>query len=53
MGNWHAKKYLDGQVKGKIASQNILGFPKQFLMALHFFPISCPAVILSCDCHYN
>ena len=37
IGNWHAKKYLDGQTKEKIASQNILGLPKQILMALNFF----------------
>ena len=35
MGNWHTKKNLDGHMKGKIVSQNILGLPKQILMALH------------------
>ena len=47
MGYWHAKKYLDGQMKGPIASQIILELLKQILMALqifsdgNFFPISC------------
>ena len=36
-GNWHAKKYLNGQTKEKIASQNVLGLLKQVLMALNFF----------------
>ena len=34
MVNWHAKNYLDGQTKGKIASKNFLGLPKQILLAL-------------------
>ena len=34
MGSWHTKKYLDGQMKGIVVSQNILGLPKQILMAL-------------------
>ena len=37
MGNWHAKKYLDDQTNGTIVSQNILGLPKQILMALQIF----------------
>ena len=40
MGNWDAKKYLDGQMKGKVAGQNILGLPKQILMAIQFM-FSC------------
>ena len=27
VGNWHTKKYLDGQTKGTIVGQNILGLP--------------------------
>ena len=41
MGNWRAraraKKYLDDQTNGTIVSQNILGLPKQILMALQIF----------------
>ena len=37
MGNWHTKKYLDSQTKGKIGSQNILGLAKQILMELQMF----------------
>ena len=46
IGNWHAKNYLDGQMKGKkfwkpkyswIAKTNSDGTP-------NFFPISCPAL---------
>ena len=37
MGNWHARKHLDGQTKRKIASQNILRLPKQILMAIQIF----------------
>ena len=33
MGNWHPKKYLDGQTKGKMKSHDILGLAKQLLMA--------------------
>ena len=32
-------KYLNGPTKKKIASQNIIGLPKQILMAIQFFPI--------------
>ena len=35
MDYWHAK--LDGQKKGTVLSQNILGLPKQILMAHQFF----------------
>ena len=34
---FYAKKSLDGQTKGKIASQNIFQLPKQILIALQFF----------------
>ena len=45
MGNWHAKKYLDGQIKEKMVSQNIPGLPKQILMATPiFFLILCPGM---------
>ena len=37
MGNWHAKKYFDGEMKEKMASQNVLGLGKEILMALQLF----------------
>ena len=33
MGNWYVKNYLDSQMKGKMASQNIVRLSKQVLMA--------------------
>ena len=47
VGNWHTKKYLDGQTKGTIVGQNILGLPikRNSDGTPNFFPISCPAMI--------